>query len=175
MSVWYCGSTNIFGDSIRNLSNIFPSLSLSINVRINANDFPLPEGPIWSELAGSARKGALGWRTVGPSPDFSALTSGIAFYVAACIFAQGKQTVISWLSGDSAVSCVAASQLQASSWSQHLLWSSASLQTYFAHVSHERALVTEATAPMGFYICANYSKISTEVSRSSITASMAAT
>ena len=77
MSVRYRGSTKMFGDRTRYLSNMPPNLSLSISVRINAKLFPLPLGPMWSEFAGRARKGALGWRTVGPSPDFNALTSGI--------------------------------------------------------------------------------------------------
>ena len=63
-----------------------------MSVRINANDFPLPEGPMCNEFAGKARKGGLGCLTVGPSPACRGFTSGIGPFMLQCVYlaTEGK-------------------------------------------------------------------------------------
>ena len=65
---------NTFGLNISYLSNRPPSLSLSIKVRINTTDFPLPLGPHKRDEHGSDRNGAFGCLTVGPESLFNGFT-----------------------------------------------------------------------------------------------------
>ena len=140
----------IFGEKIRYLSNIPPSLSESMSVRSNVKDFPEPDGPMCNEFAGRLLNGAFGCLTL-PSPlVFKAFTSGISFYLS-CISQHPFTSMLSseWSSGIS-TSLVSKSISQHSR--IHLLWQCRELQTYFAQLSQENAFTIEAACPIYFII-----------------------
>ena len=132
---------------------------VGVHQRPNVGDsFPSATYRNHDFVSGQLEEGrVLGLHNLQLVAQFERLYFRHSLYVAALIFNQGRDISISWLSGDSTVSCVSIVQLHASSSSQHCERAVRSLQTYFAHVSHERALVTEAIAPMVFFTFARLS------------------